>query len=685
MRRTAGVCLFLLLLGFRPLAGQSDCSQTKAPASPSKDAVEKLVEVLTPDSEGKPVPGIQVTVTSTDEAGKGDIHTYTTNPDGCFVFPAITGVDYRISTHPPGYGRSDLSWTPSGFPTDASDVLIAPLPPPGKRYDPSTGSFVDDQAGSNGQSSSDAAHASADGQAGLQPGVPDNSGNQSASQGEPWWLTFLLSLLAAFAYLALQEITCRVVAASMMKQGDGAQPSAVPSALVEQASDPAPAPAVHFLEMSASMRVELSGDAAERLKRIRGTERRKFVLVLVALLAQLAGAAGGLGVAYAVGSTGTSLPFLLVLAILDVFAFFWAANLYFARKRILEVSAVVDAVVVLIVAIFATFMRVPFYTAFLAAGLQILVVWLGWRRMRAGILGAGNNKLVILRVFGSDRNAASTFGDLMSGWRFAGAFLTIADPSYVRYQFSVFTRGNRTRSLIAVCTIGTLAWLLNEADSLVGTVPHMHWLAAMSTPGRHALIYIAVSIAAILPTVAYTRKRFLKTPDEAVRRVEQMDQATLTIESDYYGSAYFCYDNVWKPAVHKMLAEADLLMMDLRGFSEQRQGCRYEIGELVDRYPLSRALFLVDKTTPRELLAAIMKERWASIRHDSPNRGIAQARIYLYETGNKPGKDNRNILAVLAGIVRGRLDVQAGKITCLDGAPEAHPKKQVAATAGAAV
>jgi hypothetical protein len=308
------------------------------------------------------------------------------------------------------------------------------------------------------------------------------------------------------------------------------------------------------------------------------------------------------------------------------------------------------------------FFQIPAWVSLPPAALQIAVLWLGGRRLRQSAATDGNRRLTILRVFNCDRNAAATFGELMSRWRFAGSFLTISDPSYVRYQFSIFTRGNFTKSLAATMTVGGFAAVVSLGS---WALPSYTGMRALTQIEREAIVYTAVALLAIPPMVVYTRRRFLTTPAEAIERVERMERRQLGVETDYRGEAYFCHDDVWKPAVQKMLEEARLVMMDLRGFSEQRQGCAYEIGLLIDRYPVNRLLFLVDETTPRNLLQNLIRDRWATMRAGSPNAAVDRARFLLYQTTRNTRRDNRNILSILAAIVDGRLELQDGKMTYL--------------------
>ncbi|HTT09345.1 MAG TPA: hypothetical protein VMG60_00485 [Burkholderiaceae bacterium] len=71
----------------------------------------------------------------------------------------------------------------------------------------------------------------------------------------------------------------------------------------------------------------------------------------------------------------------------------------------------------------------------------------------------------------------------------------------------------------------------------------------------------------------------------------------------------FCVgDPAWQHAVRRLIAAADCLLMDLRGFTKHRAGCVFEIRCLAESLARSRVVFLVDETTDRSFVAEICAE-----------------------------------------------------------------------------
>jgi hypothetical protein len=65
---------------------------------------------------------------------------------------------------------------------------------------------------------------------------------------------------------------------------------------------------------------------------------------------------------------------------------------------------------------------------------------------------------------------------------------------------------------------------------------------------------------------------------------------------------FFCFDDTWRMTVTELLGHSDAVVMDLRGFGQENQGCIDEIRLLESEAALTRTVFLVDETTDRGLL-----------------------------------------------------------------------------------
>ena len=94
---------------------------------------------------------------------------------------------------------------------------------------------------------------------------------------------------------------------------------------------------------------------------------------------------------------------------------------------------------------------------------------------------------------------------------------------------------------------------------------------------------------------------------------------------------FFCHDDTWRPTMLRLAQAADVVLMDLRGFTPQNQGCRYELQQLLDFVALERVLVLIDADAPRDFIEGTLQTLWHASRADSPNRAAMPARVRLLE------------------------------------------------------
>jgi len=118
----------------------------------------------------------------------------------------------------------------------------------------------------------------------------------------------------------------------------------------------------------------------------------------------------------------------------------------------------------------------------------------------------------------------------------------------------------------------------------------------------------------------------------------------------------FCSGEIWKQAVRRLMDEASLVVMDLRGFGPKRQGCVFELQTLLDAVPLNRLAILIDDTTDSASLEGLAQERWNCLDVGSPNLTIHPPELLLLDIsqGETAAIDYLLALASLAPTVNGR-------------------------------
>lgn len=106
---------------------------------------------------------------------------------------------------------------------------------------------------------------------------------------------------------------------------------------------------------------------------------------------------------------------------------------------------------------------------------------------------------------------------------------------------------------------------------------------------------------------------FIKSEQELARQLAAMDVLP-DGDGRYRVNEFYCRDDTWQATVVELIARADAVVMDLRGFTAERHGCEFELGELQTRCGAGRVVLVVDSSTDRGLLAQLAPEASASMR-----------------------------------------------------------------------
>jgi pSer/pThr/pTyr-binding forkhead associated (FHA) protein len=108
------------------------------------------------------------------------------------------------------------------------------------------------------------------------------------------------------------------------------------------------------------------------------------------------------------------------------------------------------------------------------------------------------------------------------------------------------------------------------------------------------------------------------------RRFTTFGATTIRVR-DWYGSypvrALLCHGAFWKAAVDMLLDRADLVALDLSGFTPENLGTSYELQRVVDRVPIDRVVFLADPRSNQKFVIGQLQAAWSQMTAESPNAG----------------------------------------------------------------
>ncbi len=135
-------------------------------------------------------------------------------------------------------------------------------------------------------------------------------------------------------------------------------------------------------------------------------------------------------------------------------------------------------------------------------------------------------------------------------------------------------------------------------------------------------------------------RRFVRGGEDLERRLASADRGP-DPDGRYRVNEFFCHADTWQQTVVRLAAGADVVLMDLRGFSPSNQGCLFELRHLVDSVDLARVVFLFDDNTDRTFLMRTLHDAWQA--HDrrlplsSPAPEARLARVGENESGSVNG------------------------------------------------
>jgi hypothetical protein len=123
---------------------------------------------------------------------------------------------------------------------------------------------------------------------------------------------------------------------------------------------------------------------------------------------------------------------------------------------------------------------------------------------------------------------------------------------------------------------------------------------------------------------------YISTGTDLDRRLAGLD---LRPDPDgrYRVNEFFCRDDTWQQTVTRLMAQSDLVVMDLRAFTSKNWGCIFELGALLNEVPLHRIVLLIDQSTDELFLRQTLTDQWGAINSQSPNASGEDTRVRMLD------------------------------------------------------
>jgi len=272
-------------------------------------------------------------------------------------------------------------------------------------------------------------------------------------------------------------------------------------------------------------------------------------------------------------------------AVLAWFGLLWVARRY-RLKRLSDQTFLFDALWLSVSLWLTVYLmdadsqfRFLYLLGLLPFAVYRLTVGYGLRRVAARAERLPKLRTLYLRVFGSSSRSEKLLDFLAARWRYAGSIQLISATDVARSRF--------------------------EPDEFLDFLN-----------GRLASGYI--SDAADLD-----------------RRLSRLD---LRPDPDgrFRINEFFCHTDTWKHTVRRLMAQSDLVLMDLRAFTSAKKGCTFELGALIDEVPLDRVALLIDRTTDEAVLRRTLADQWQTMSPQSPNAYSETARVTMIDLASGP-------------------------------------------------
>lgn len=217
--------------------------------------------------------------------------------------------------------------------------------------------------------------------------------------------------------------------------------------------------------------------------------------------------------------------------------------------------------------------------------------WIGFRYLRFRRTDTDSPPvLLVLRVFALGARSEKLFDSLTKWWRRAGSIVMIAGPDLIKstiqpHEFLEFIGGRISRGFVS-----------DEAD-------------------------LAKRVAAI----------DLKPDPDGRYRINQ----------------FFCHPDSWQMTMRELARHSSVILMDLRSFSPNNQGCVYELEQILKSVDLRRVVFVADSTTDRAFLEQTLQWIWERVFEASPNARVTEPTVQLFMGHVEDARDLRRLIECL--------------------------------------
>lgn len=110
----------------------------------------------------------------------------------------------------------------------------------------------------------------------------------------------------------------------------------------------------------------------------------------------------------------------------------------------------------------------------------------------------------------------------------------------------------------------------------------------------------------------HIQDRFISSEARLQQALQDLDLLP-DLDGRFRVNDFFCFDGTWQRVLSVLAHQANCVLMDLRGYCSERQGCSYELSVLAAMPHLRKLIILFDKQTDRETAEHLLKNSLTKI------------------------------------------------------------------------
>ncbi len=144
---------------------------------------------------------------------------------------------------------------------------------------------------------------------------------------------------------------------------------------------------------------------------------------------------------------------------------------------------------------------------------------------------------------------------------------------------------------------------------------------------------------------------FIRSADQIEPRVDALDERR-DPDGRFRVTELFCADETWRSTVESLIRRAGAILLDLREYTPDRSGTRYEIHQLMSLAPLNRLVVVASERDDRRVISAELASAWETMSDASPNRCVEAPAVEVFRLRSGSTKEVRSVFGRLAAIAR---------------------------------